>query len=141
MSNPVSAMIPSMNNLNVSDSFLVEQNAAKKKVKAKLEDIMEDLDNLSSKACEVSDWSQATDLAVERAMRENDKLKKEFVRINSVRREVKGIMAEFDLEEARDGLSVQECDLRLVDVENEVKDTIKAVEEQMMLENFILWMK
>ena len=78
---------------------------------------MEDLDKLSSKACKVSDWSEATDLAVERAMRENDKLKKEFDRINSVRREVKGLMAKFDLEEARDGLSVQECDLKLVDVE------------------------
>ena len=130
MSNPMSAVIPSMNNLTLSDSFLLEQNAAKKKVKAKLEDIMEDLDKLSTKACKVSDWSKATDLAVERAMRENDKLKKEFDRINSVRREVKGLMAEFDLEEARDGLSVQECDLKLVDVENEVEDTIKAVEEQ-----------
>ena len=33
----VSSVIPSMNNLAISDSFQVEQNAAKKKVQAKLE--------------------------------------------------------------------------------------------------------
>ena len=48
---------------------------------------MEDLDKLSTRACQVDDWSNATDLAVERAMRENEKLKKEFDRINAVRRE------------------------------------------------------
>ena len=78
----------------------------------------------------IGHWSNATDLAVERAMRENEKLKKEFDKINAVRREVKELMAEYDLEESRDGLSVQECDLKLVDVEREVEDTIKAVQEQ-----------
>ena len=39
-------------------------------------------------------------------------------------------MAEFDLHETRDGLSIQEADQRLVDVEEEVVNTIKAVEEQ-----------
>ena len=63
-------------------------------------------------------------------MRENEKLRKEFDRINSVRRDVKELMAEFDLHETRDGLSVQEADLKLVDVEQEVENTIKAVEEQ-----------
>ena len=85
----VSSVIPSMNNLALSDSFQVEQNAAKKKVQAKLEAIMEDLDKLSAKACQIDDWSAVTDLAVERAMRENDKLRKEFDRINGVRRDVK----------------------------------------------------
>ena len=39
-------------------------------------------------------------------------------------------MAEFDLHETRDGLSIQEADLRLVDIEEEVENTIKAVEGQ-----------
>ena len=91
---------------------------------------MEDLDKLSSKATKVEDWSTATDLAVERAMRGNEKLRNEFDRINTVRREVKELMAEFDLHETRDGLSVQEADLKLVDVEEEVENTIRAVEEQ-----------
>ena len=127
MNNAVSSVVPSMNNLALSKS---SQNTAIKKVKAKLEDIREDLDKLSNKATKVDDWSNATDLAVERAMRENEKLRNEFDRINAARRDVKELMAEFDLEEARDGLSVQECDLRLLDVEEEVENTIKAVEEQ-----------
>ena len=125
-----SSLIPSMHNLSLSDSFKVDQNAAIKKVEAKLENIMEDLDKLSSKATKVEDWSTATDLAVERAMRGNEKLRNEFDRINTVRREVKELMAEFDLHETRDGLSVQEADLKLVDVEEEVENTIRAVEEQ-----------
>ena len=73
ISNP-SSLLPSMNNLSLSDSFLIQQNAAKKKVKAKLEAIMEDLVKLSKKALKVEDWSAATDLTVERAMKENESL-------------------------------------------------------------------
>ena len=125
---------PSMNNsalLEASlNSFQSRQNAAKKKVKAKLEAIMEDLEKLRKKATKVDDWSSVTDLAVERAMRENEKLRKEYDRINAARREIAELMAEFDLDEVRDELSVQECDLKLVDVEEDVEDTVKAVEEQ-----------
>ena len=119
-----------MYNLSLSDSFKIEQYAAIKKVQAKLENIMEDLVKLSSKATKVDDWSNATDLAVARAMRENEKLRNEFDRINAARRDIKELMAEFDLHETRDGLSIQEADQRLVDVEEEVVNTIKAVEEQ-----------
>ena len=112
------------------DSFQIQQNAAKNKVKDKLEAIREDLEKLSKKASKVDDWSAATDLVVERAMKENEKLRKEFDGINTARREVAELMAEFDLDEIRDELSVQECDLKLVDVEKEVEDTVKAVEEQ-----------
>ena len=128
-SNPAS-LLPSMNNLALSDSFQVQQNAAKKKVKAKLDAIMEDLVKLSKKASKVEDWSAATDLVVERAMKENENLKKEYDRINAVKREVTELMAEFDLDEIRDGLSIQECDLKLDEVEKEVEATVKAVEEQ-----------
>ena len=48
INNTVSSVIPSMTNLALSNSLQVEQNAAKKEVKAKLEDIMEDLEKLSS---------------------------------------------------------------------------------------------
>ena len=61
INNAVSSVVPSMNSLALSDSSQAEQNAAIKKVKAKLEDIMEDLDKLSTKACQVDDWSIATD--------------------------------------------------------------------------------
>ena len=57
------------------ESIQIKQNAAKKKVVAKLEAIEEDLDKLSVKACKVDDWSAATDLAVERAMKENNNLR------------------------------------------------------------------
>ena len=49
------SVILSMNNLSLSDSVQVQQNAAKKKVKAKLEAIMEDLVKLSRKASKVED--------------------------------------------------------------------------------------
>ena len=91
---------------------------------------MEDLVKLSKKASKVEDWSAATDLVVERAMKENENLKKEYDRINAVKREVTELMAEFDLDEIRDGLSIQECDLKLDEVEKEVEATVKAVEEQ-----------
>ena len=129
ISNPA-LLLPSMNNLALSDSFHVQQNAAKKKVKAKLDAIMEDLVKLSKKASKVEDWSAATDLVVERAMKENENLKKEYDRINAVKREVTELMAEFDLDEIRDGLSIQECDLKLDEVEKEVEATVKTVEEQ-----------
>ena len=61
---------------------------------------------------------------------ENEKLRKEFSRINTARRDIDELMAEFDLEEVRDGLSVQECDLKLFEVREEVEQTIKAVVEQ-----------
>ena len=129
ISTPAS-VLPSMNNLSLSDSFQMQQNAAKKKVKAKLEAIMEDLVKLSKKASKVEDWSAATDLTVERAMKENVNLRKEYDRINAVKREVTELMAEFDLDEIRDGLSIQECDLKLDEVEKEVEATVKAVEDE-----------
>ena len=124
------SVILSMNNLSLSDSVQVQQNAAKKKIKAKLEAIMEDLVKLSRKASKIEDWSAVTDLIVERAMRENDKLRKEFDGINSARREIAELMAEYDLDEVRDELSIQECDMKLDEVEKEVEATVKAVEEQ-----------
>jgi len=48
-------ILPSMNNLSLSDSFQIQQTAAKKKVKAKLEAVMEDLVKLSKKASKVED--------------------------------------------------------------------------------------
>ena len=122
--------VPSMGNLTLSDTFRAQQNAAKRKVKTKLEAVMEDLVTLSNKVCEVEDWSSASDLSVGRAMKENDKLRKEFTRIHTVRRDIDELMAEFDLEEVRDGLSVQECDIKLYEVREEVEHTIKAVVEQ-----------
>ena len=122
--------VPSLNNLALSDTFQVRQNAAKRKVKAKLEAVMEDLVALSNKVCEVEDWSSASDLSVGRAMKENDKLRKEFTRIHTARRDIDELMAEFDLEEARDGLMVQECDIKLYEVREEVEQTIKAVVDQ-----------
>jgi len=126
----VSPVMPSINNLTLSDSFEAKQNAAKKKVKAKVDAIMEDLLTLSSKACKVEDWSAASDLMIGRAMKENEKLQKEFIRINNVRRSVEESMAEFDLDDARDGLYIQECDLKLDEVSKDVEATVKAVEEQ-----------
>ena len=119
-----------MSNFTLPDSFQVRQNSAKRKVKAKLEAVMEDLAMLSNKACEVEDWSSATDLSVGRAMKENEKLSKEYTRINTARRDIDELMAEFDLDEVRDGLAVQECDLKLFEVCDEVEQTIKAVVEQ-----------
>ena len=111
--NRASSEVPSMSNLSLSDSSQGRQNAAKRKVKAKLETVMEDLISLSKKASEVEDWSAASDLVVGRAMKENENLRKEYTRINNVRRDIDELMAEYDLDEARDGLSVQECDLKL----------------------------
>ena len=128
--NRASSEVPSMSNLSLSDSFQGRQNAAKRKVKAKLETVMEDLISLSKKACEVQDWSAASDLVVGRAMKENEKLRKEYTRINNVRRDIDELMAEYDLDEARDGLSVQECDLKLHEVHEEVEETVKAVVEE-----------
>ena len=91
---------------------------------------MEDLATLSSKACETEDWSTVSYLCVGRAMKENDKLRKEYTRINNVRRDIDELMAEFGLDEARDGLSVQECDLKLHEVHEEVEQTVKAVIEE-----------
>ena len=51
--NRASSEVPSMSNLSLSDSFQGRQNAAKRKVKAKLETVMEDLISLSKKACVV----------------------------------------------------------------------------------------
>ena len=72
----VSPVMPSINNLTLSDSFEAKQNAAKKKVKAKVDAIMEDLVTLSNKACKVEDWSAASDLMIGRAMKENEKLQR-----------------------------------------------------------------
>ena len=130
INNPALLEVPSLNNLAVSDTFQVQQNAAKRKVKAKLEAVMEDLVALSNKVCEVEDWSSASDLSVGRAMKENEKLRKEYTRINTARREIDELMAEFDLEEVRDALSVQECDIKLYEVREEVEQTIKAIVEQ-----------
>ena len=116
ITNPASLEVHSMSNLALSDSFQVRQNSAKRKVKAKLEAVMEDLAMLSNKSCEVEDWSSASDLSVGRAMKENEKLRNEYIRINTARRDIDELMAEFDLEEVRDGLSVQECDLKLYGV-------------------------
>ena len=91
---------------------------------------MEDLVTLSKKACKVEDWTAASDLMISRAMKENEKLRKEFVRINNVRRNVDEIIAEYDLDDARDGLSIQECDLKLDEVNKEVEETVKSVEEE-----------
>ena len=129
-SNTASLVLPSMNNLTLSDSLQAKQNAAKKKVKAKVDAIMEDLVTLSKKACKVEDWTAASDLMISRAMKENEKLRKEFVRINNVRRNVDEIIAEYDLDDARDGLSIQECDLKLDEVNKEVEETVKSVEEE-----------
>ena len=90
--NRASSEVPSMGNLSLSDSFQGRQNAAKRKVKAKLETVMEDLISLSKKACEVQDWSAASDLVVGRAMKENEKLRKEYTRINNVRRDIDELM-------------------------------------------------
>ena len=129
-SNAASQVLPSMNNLTLSDSLQAKQNAAKKKVKAKVDAIMEDLVTLSNKACKVEDWSVVSDLMIGRAMKENEKLRKEFIRINNVRRNVDEIIAEYDLDDARDGLSIQECDLKLDEVNKEVEETVKLVEEE-----------
>ena len=129
-SNTASHVLPSMNNLTLSDSFQAKQNAAKKKVKAKVDAIMEDLVTLSNKACKVEDWSAVSDLMVERAMKENEKLRKEFIGINNARRNVEELMAEYDLDDARDGLMIQECDLKLDEVCKDVEATVKAVEKQ-----------
>ena len=51
--------VPSMGHLTLSDTFQAQQNAAKRKVKAKLEAVMEDLVTLSNKVCEVKYWSSA----------------------------------------------------------------------------------
>ena len=91
---------------------------------------MDDLVSLSTKASEVDDWSAASDLSIGRAMKENEKLRKEYTRINNVRRDIDELIAEFGLDEARDGLSVQECDLKLYEVHEEVEQTIKAIVEQ-----------
>ena len=58
---------------------------------------MEDLVSLSVKASEVEDWSNASDLTVGRAMKENEKLRKEYTRINNARRDIDELMAEFGL--------------------------------------------
>ena len=129
-SNAASQVLPSMNNLNLSDSIQVKQNAAKKKVKAKVDAIMADLVTLSNIVCKVEDWSAVSDLMVERAMKENEKLRKEFIGINNARRNVEELMAEYDLDDARDGLMIQECDLKLDEVCKEVEATVKAVEKQ-----------
>ena len=130
ITSPASLEVHSMGNFALSDSFQVRQNAAKRKVKAKLEAVMEDLATLSNKACEVEDWSSASDLSVGRAMKENEKLRKEYARINTARRDIDELMAKFDLDEIRDGLAVQECDLKLYEVRDAVEQTIKAVVEQ-----------
>ena len=90
---------------------------------------MEDLVSLSKKASEVEDWSIVSDLSVGRAMKENEKLRKEYTRIINVRRDIDELTAEFDLDEARDSLSVQECDIKLFEVHEEDEQTIKAVVE------------
>ena len=130
INNPALQEVPSLSHLALSDSFQVRQNAAKRKVKARLEAVMEDLVKLSKKACEVEDWASASDLSVGRAMKDNEKLRNEYIRINTARRDIDELMAEFDLEEARDGLSVQECDLKLYEVREEVEQTVKAVVEK-----------
>ena len=101
MNNSASQVMPSINNLTLSDSFKVQQSAAIKKVKAKLDAISEDLVKLSTRASKVDDWSVATDLMVQRAMKENENLRKEFNRINGIMRAVKELMAEFDLNEVK----------------------------------------
>ena len=125
-----SSVVPSINNIALQDSFQVQQNAAKKKVKAKIDAIVDDLVDLSAKAGKVEDWTVVTDLTVERAMKENEKLKIEFSKINAARRVVEELMAEFDLDGRRDNVSILECDLKLIKVRQEVEATIKAVEEQ-----------
>ena len=130
MNNHASLGMPSINNLTLSDSFKVQQSAAVKKVKAKLDAISEDLVKLSTRASKIEDWSVATDLMVQRGMKENQNLRKEFDRINGVMRVVKELMAEFDLDEARDGLSLLECEIKLLEVSKEVDATIEAIEEQ-----------
>ena len=85
----VSSAIPSINNLSLSDSFQVKQSAAVKKVNAKIDAIREDLVKLCTKASKVDDWSVATDLLVQRAMKVNEKLMNEFDKINGVMRDVK----------------------------------------------------
>ena len=74
MNNSAASLNHSINNLSLQDSFQVQQKAAKKKVKAKVDAILEDLADLSAKATKVDDWAVATDLIVERAMKENEKL-------------------------------------------------------------------
>ena len=90
----------------------------------------EDLIALSTKANEVEDWSTASDLAVGRAMKENEKLRKEYTRINNVKRDIDELMAEYGLEDEADGLNVHECDLQLNEVHEEVEQTVKAVEDE-----------
>ena len=63
-------------------------------------------------------------------MKENEKLRKEFIGINNARRNVEELMAEYDLDDARDGLMIQECDLKLDEVCKDVEATVKAVEKQ-----------
>ena len=130
INNYMPSAIPSINNLTLSDSFQVQQRAGIKKVKAKIDAIGEDLVKLSTKASKVDDWSVVSDLTVQRAMKENEKLMNEFDKINAVMRDVKELMAEFDLDEVRDGLCLQECEIKLIEVCKEVEATIKAVEEQ-----------
>ena len=130
INNPPPLEVPSLGDLTLSDSFKFRQDAAKRKIKAKLEAVNEDLETLSAKATEVEDWSTASDLSVGRAMKENEKLRKEYTRINNMKRDIDELMAEFGLEEERDGLSVYECDLKLNEVHEEVEQTVKAVIEE-----------
>ena len=110
------SVVPSINNIALQDSFQVQQNAAKKKVRAKIDAIVDDLVDLSAKACKVEDWTVVTDLTIERAMKENEKLKIEFSKINAARRVVEELMAEFDLDGRRDNLNILEFDLKLIKV-------------------------
>ena len=126
----IPSLLPSINNLALQNSFEVHQNAAKKKVRAKVDALVDDIADLSGKATKVDDWTAATDLTVERAMRENEKLRIELRKINAARREMEEMMAEFDLDSSKDSLGILECDLKMIKVRQEVEATIKAAEEQ-----------
>ena len=103
---------------------------AVKKAKAKIENLTEDIEELSLKANKVEDWTTQTDLSICRAMKENSKLQKGLDQIISTRRDLENSIAEYDLSDEIDNLGLTECDHRIQDITSEVKATIEAVEKE-----------
>ena len=104
--------------------------AAIKKVDSKLSNISTDLAELKLKLIEVEDWSTQTDLTITREMKEIDNQKKDLQKIVDMVRDVDNVVAENNLDEVRDELKLTECYTELQDVENELDEKIKNVEEQ-----------
>ena len=107
-----------------------KKTASAKKAKAKIQAIMDDLSTLNDKTKVVEDWNAVTDLVVGRAMKENDKIVKEYSKINDLRREVDEIIAEYDLDDVDDELGLQECEIRMVEVQENVEEMIKSIKKE-----------